>query len=55
MENQFRTEEIDVKETWLRSILVFQLRDPKVLPVHLSSPFSEYPALQGQSKDPLVL
>ena len=55
MENQFGTEEIDVKETWLRSILVFQLRDHEVLPVHLSSPFSEYPSLQGQSKDPLVL
>ena len=37
----FWTEEIDVKETWLRNIWVFQLRDLEVLPVHLSSPSSK--------------
>ena len=41
VENDFRTKEIDVKNTWLRSLWPFHLRDLEVLPVHLSSPFLE--------------
>ena len=41
VKNRFGTEEIDLKETWLRNILVFQLRDVEVLPVHLSLSFLE--------------
>ena len=41
VENDFRTKEIDVKDTWLRSLWAFHLRDLEVLPVHLSSPFLE--------------
>ena len=42
VENDFRTKEIDVKNTWwLRTLWAFHLRDLEVLPVHLSSPFLE--------------
>ena len=41
VENDFRTKEIDVKNTWLRSLWAFHLRDLEVLPVHLSLSFLE--------------
>ena len=41
VENDFRTKELDMKDTWLRSLWAVHLRDLEVLPVHLSPPFLE--------------